>query len=128
MGIRLKALVELLGGQLAGNADTEVSGIAPLDVADATQISFLSNSKFKAQAAQSKAAALILAPADDELIGAGFPGARIVTSNPYAYFARAAQVFAAQRSIAPVIGIHPSAVVDPLASVAATASVVLMTS
>ncbi|HEY8024498.1 MAG TPA: UDP-3-O-(3-hydroxymyristoyl)glucosamine N-acyltransferase [Burkholderiaceae bacterium] len=123
MGIRLKALVELLGGHLSGDADTEVSGIAPLDVADATQISFLSNSKLRSQAAHTRAAALILAPADDALIGADFAGARIVTANPYAYFARTAQIFAAQRDLAPPPGIHASAVVDPAAFIAATASV-----
>jgi UDP-3-O-[3-hydroxymyristoyl] glucosamine N-acyltransferase len=123
MGIRLKALVELLGGQLTGNADIEISGIAPLDVADATQISFLSNSKLKTQAAQTRAAALILSPTDDPLVGAEFAGARIVTSNPYAYFARTAQVFAAQNNVAPPAGIHPSAIVDPLASVAGNASI-----
>lgn len=123
MGIRLKALVELLGGHLSGDGDTEVSGIAPLDVADATQISFLSNSKLRSQAAHTRAAALILAPADDALIGMDFAGARIVTPNPYAYFARTAQIFAAQRNVAPPPGIHASAVVDPAAFVAATASV-----
>ncbi len=123
MSIRLKALVELLGGHLSGDADIEVSGIAALDVADATQISFLSNSKLRAQAAQTRAAALILTPADNDLIGVEYGGARIVTPNPYAYFARTAQIFAAQRAIVPPIGIHATAVVDPLAVVASSASI-----
>ena len=59
MGTRLGELVERFGGQLAGDANLEVTGIAPLADAGASHISFLSNSKFRAQAAQSGAAALV---------------------------------------------------------------------
>ncbi|MFI4938839.1 MAG: UDP-3-O-(3-hydroxymyristoyl)glucosamine N-acyltransferase [Burkholderiales bacterium] len=123
MGTRLKELVERLGGQLTGDADTEVSGIASLDVAGATHITFLSNPKLRSQAAQTCAAALILSPGDDALIGCDYHGARIVTENPYVYFARAAQLFAAQQSIPAPEGIHPAAVVDPDATVAPSASI-----
>jgi UDP-3-O-[3-hydroxymyristoyl] glucosamine N-acyltransferase len=117
MGTRLGQLVERLGGQLVGDANLEVSGIAPLSEAGASQMSFLSNSKFRAQAAASGAAALIVAPADDDIVSASFKGARIITNNPYVYFARAAQFFAALVEIVPVPGI------DPSASVAADATV-----
>jgi UDP-3-O-[3-hydroxymyristoyl] glucosamine N-acyltransferase len=109
MGTRLGELVERLGGQLVGDPNLEVSGIAPLADAGISHISFLSNSKLRAQAAQSGAAALIVAPADDATLAATYPGARIVTNNPYAYFARAAQYFAAQGEVAPLPGIDPSA-------------------
>jgi UDP-3-O-[3-hydroxymyristoyl] glucosamine N-acyltransferase len=123
MSTRLKELVERLGGQLVGDADIEVAGIAPLDVAGATHITFLSNPKFRSQAAQSSAAALILSTGDDALLGADYRGARIITANPYAYFARVAQFFAAQQSIPPPPGIHPTAVVDPDARIAPGASI-----
>jgi len=123
MSIRLKALVEVLGGQLIGDGEIELAGIAPLDVADATQISFLSNPKLKSQALASKAAALIVSPKDLPEIGADYGGARVLTPNPYAYFARTAQIFAAQTSIAPPQGIHPSAVVDPAAKIDPSASI-----
>ena len=123
MGTRLNELVDRLGGQLVGDADIDISGIAPLDVATATQITFLSNPKLRSQAAQTNAAALILSPADDKLIGAGFAGARIVTDNPYAYFARVAQIFAAQRAIPATLGIHPTAVVDPSATIGSGVSI-----
>lgn len=123
MSIRLKALVEVLGGQLIGDGEIELAGIAPLDVADATQISFLSNPKLKSQALASKAAALIVSPKDHPEIGADYGGARVLTPNPYAYFARTAQIFAAQTSIAPPQGIHPSAVVDPAAKIDPSASI-----
>ncbi|HZV66711.1 MAG TPA: UDP-3-O-(3-hydroxymyristoyl)glucosamine N-acyltransferase [Telluria sp.] len=113
MGTRLGELVERLGGQLVGDANLEVSGIAPLADAGVSHISFLSNSKLRAQAAHSKAAALILSAADDAMLAASFGGARIVTPNPYAYFARAAQYFAAQGEIVAAPGIDPSASVAP---------------
>jgi UDP-3-O-[3-hydroxymyristoyl] glucosamine N-acyltransferase len=117
MGTRLGDLVERFGGQLVGDPNLTVSGIAPLDSADASHISFLSNSKLRALAAQSKAAALILAPMDDTTVAATFEGARIVTTNPYAYFARAAQYFAALEETPPEPGVHPSAAVHPSARI-----------
>jgi UDP-3-O-[3-hydroxymyristoyl] glucosamine N-acyltransferase len=123
MSNRLGKLVERLGGQLIGDAGTEVSGIAPLDRAGASDISFLTNPKLRAQAADTKAAALILSAADDAIIGASVRGARVISDNPYAWFARAAQLFAAQQSAPVVPGIHPSAFVHPGALVAATACI-----
>jgi UDP-3-O-[3-hydroxymyristoyl] glucosamine N-acyltransferase len=117
MGTRLGELVERFGGHLAGDPDIEVTGIAPLHDAGAQHISFLSNSKLRALAAQSGAAALILSPLDDPTVAVTYAGARIVTSNPYAYFARAAQYFAALEAIVPAPGIHPSAVVASSAEV-----------
>ena len=123
MSIRLKALVELLGGQLTGDGEIELTGIAPLDVADATQISFLSNPKLKNQAATTKAAALIVSPNDNPAVGAEYAGARVITPNPYAYFARTAQIFAVQYSVLSPSGIHASAVVDPSAVIDPSASI-----
>ncbi|MFL6659592.1 MAG: UDP-3-O-(3-hydroxymyristoyl)glucosamine N-acyltransferase [Massilia sp.] len=123
MGTRLGELVERLGGQLAGDPNLDITGIAPLSDAGASHISFLSNSKLRAQAAHSGAAALILAPADDEFVAATYGGARIVTKNPYAYFARAAQYFAALTAYVPQAGIDPSASVAASASVHASAHV-----
>ena len=123
MSTRLKELVESLGGQLIGDADTQVSGIAPLSDATASQITFLSNPKFRPQVAQTQAAAIILSAADDAVVGADFHGARIVAVNPYAYFAKAAQFFAARNAVPVVPGIHPAATVDPSAQVAASAHI-----
>jgi len=117
MGTRLGELVERFGGQLAGDPNLEVTGIAPLQDAGASHISFLSNSKLRALAAQSGAAALILSPLDDPTVAATYEGARIVTTNPYAYFARAAQYFAALDEIVPAPGVHPRASVDALARI-----------
>lgn len=123
MSNRLGKLVERLGGQLIGDADIEVVGIAPLDRANASQITFLSNPKLRTQAAQTHAAALILSPDDDDMVRADYKGARIVTDNPYAYFARVAQLFAEQNAAPVTPGIHPSACVDPSARIAESACI-----
>jgi UDP-3-O-[3-hydroxymyristoyl] glucosamine N-acyltransferase len=123
MSTRLRKLVERLGGRLIGDEDTEVSGIAPLDVADASHITFLSNPKLRAKAAHSKASAMILSAADDAVVSATFRGARIVVDNPYAYFARVAQLFVQQNATVVVPGIHPSASVHPDARIGAGACI-----
>lgn len=123
MGTRLGQLVERLGGQLMGDANLEVSGIAPLADASASHISFLSNSKLRAQALQSQAAALIVSAADQAFISAGFHGALIVTNNPYVYFARAAQYFEALTALVPQPGVHATAVVADDAQVASSAHI-----
>jgi UDP-3-O-[3-hydroxymyristoyl] glucosamine N-acyltransferase len=126
MGTRLTELVERFGGQLEGDPDLEVAAIAPLERAGASDISFLGNSKLRALAAQSRAAALILSPQDEEAVAASYGGARIVTRNPYAYFARAAQYLlssSAASADARPPGIHPSAVVHESARVDPTAHI-----
>ena len=123
MSYRLEQLVERLGGQLIGNPEVVVSGIAPLDAAAASHITFLSNPKLRALAAQTEATALILSPGDDAVVSTTYGGARIVTSNPYAYFARVAQLFAEQQAIPAPPGIHPTASVHPDAQIATDVSI-----
>ncbi|HBZ05827.1 MAG TPA: UDP-3-O-(3-hydroxymyristoyl)glucosamine N-acyltransferase, partial [Massilia sp.] len=122
-GIRLAELVERFGGQLEGDADIEVMAIAPLDRAGASDISFLSNSKLRTLAAQSHAAALVLSPADAPEVAATYEGARIVSPNPYAWYARAAQYFVSQREAPPAPGVHPTALVHATAQVDPTAHI-----
>lgn len=122
MSTRLGDLVERLGGRLIGNADQTVVGIAPLSDADSSHITFLSNPKLRTQAAQTKAACLILSEKDHEAI-TDFTGARIVTANPYAYFAHAAQFFASLGAPKRLTGIHPTAVVSATARIADSAAI-----
>jgi len=68
MSIRLGQLVERLGGRLKGDAQIEVVGIAPLDTATSSHMTFLSNPRLRSQAEQTQAAALILSEADDAAV------------------------------------------------------------
>lgn len=120
---RLGDLATQFGGELQGDPDILIAGIAPLEAAGSGQMSFLSNPKLRSKAAQSKAAALILKAADSEAMGQDYGGARLITANPYAYFARVAQHFHALHAPPVIPGIHSSAVVDPSARVAASATI-----
>ena len=122
MSIQIGELVARFGGQLKGNPDTRVSGFAPLELAEASHITFLTNPRLRKQANESHAAALILTPADDERV-ADFAGARILTGNPYAYFAYAAQFFQSLHVEPPVPGIHVSAVIASSAKIALSSSI-----
>lgn len=121
--IRLGELVDRFGGQLIGNPDIQVVGIAPLSDASDRHITFLSNSKFRSQAEKTQAIALILSEQDHQQLANSYQGARIITANPYVYFAKAAQYFFDINSIAATQGVHPSAWVSPQAEVAASASI-----
>jgi UDP-3-O-[3-hydroxymyristoyl] glucosamine N-acyltransferase len=121
MSIRLGELIDRLGGRLVGVVDVDIHGIAPLDSADASHITFLSNPRLRAQAAATKAAAVILTEADDAVVSGHYKGARIIVSNPYVYFAKAAQLFAERSAIPVQPGIHPTAVVAPSAKIADSA-------
>jgi len=118
---RLSEIAERLGGRILGRAETCVSQVATLETAKPEQISFLTNSKYRAQLESTKAGAVILGEADAE--ATGLP--RIVSDNPYAYFARVSALLNPLPQAKP--GIHPGAVVsagakiDPTASIAATA-------
>jgi UDP-3-O-[3-hydroxymyristoyl] glucosamine N-acyltransferase len=123
MATPLADLVARLGGQLLGDGQLAISGVAPLDVADASQITFLNNAKLRTQAAGSLAAAMIVTETDSAWLEGRYLGARVVTRNPYAWYARVAQFFAAQQAIKPPLGIDSSARVDASASIAASASI-----
>lgn len=115
MVLRLAEIVARLGGEIAGDGNVQVSGIATLDSAGPGQLSFFSNPKYRGRLSSTRAAAVILAP---EAAG-DCPTAAIVTPQPYLYFARVAQWLYPR--LRPSVGCHPSAVVE--GRVASTASI-----
>ena len=115
MGLSLAYLVERLGGELHADSDFVIDGLAPLEVATSTQLSFLSNSKYQSQLAHSKAGCVIVAPLLREQ--AMLRGACIVAEQPYLYFARVTQLWKKNMVQTGQARLHPSAVIDPQASV-----------
>jgi UDP-3-O-[3-hydroxymyristoyl] glucosamine N-acyltransferase len=116
VALRLGSIVAALGGDLHGDAQLEIRGLAPLESAQADQLSFLSKPRYRQQLASSSAGCVIVAP--DMREAALARGACIVADDPYLYFARLTQLW--KREHAPAAGpaIHPSAVVDPDAEIA----------
>ncbi len=121
MQVRLDALAARLGGELVGDGAATVSRIGPLEGADVQTISFLANPRYQPQLAASTAGCVIVAPALREVAAAR--GAAIVCDDPYLAFARLTQWWAAQQRQAPAAGVHPTALVEDGAFIAATASV-----
>ncbi len=118
---RLGELAALLGGELIGDANAQVSRISGLEAADTQSISFLAQARYQAQLATTAAGCVIVAPALRDQAAAR--GATIVCPDPYLAFARLTQWWAAQSRSAPVPGVHASAVVEPGAVVPASASI-----
>lgn len=111
--VTLGELVAALGGELHGDAATLISRVEPLETATSGGIAFLSNPKYRSQLVSSQASCVIVSEAvKDEALARG---AAIVTGDPYLYFARLTQWWAARVRPRPAAGIHPSAVVDPAA-------------
>ena len=119
--VRLAQIVAALGGELCGPADLAITRLAPLESADAGSLGFLAHPRYAAQLASTAAACIIVAPTMREAALAR--GAAIVTADPYLYFARLTQWWAAQRRRPAAVGVHPTAVVEPGAQIHATASV-----
>jgi len=119
--VRLHELTARLGGELLGDPDLVVERIGPLEGATARTIGFLANPRYQAELARTQAGCVIVSPAMREAAAAR--GAAIVTDDPYLYFARLTQWWAARTRPAFVPGIHASAVVEAGARVDAGACV-----
>jgi len=119
--VQLSDIVAQLGGELLGDPALAIARIGPLQGADSSTLSFLSNPRYQPQLAESKAACVIVAPALRDAALAR--GAAIVTPDPYLYFARLTQWWAQRvRKPAPA-GVHPAAVVEEGATVDPSASI-----
>ena len=102
----LGQIASRLGGRVAGDPETLIRQVGSLEQAGAGQITFFNSKKHQAKLGETRAAAVILAPANEQLTR--LP--RIVADNPYAYFARVSQIF--NSAVTQAQGIHPSAVVS----------------
>lgn len=94
---------------LDGDPATVVRGVSTLAAASNAEVGFLANPAYRHQLAATRAAAVVLRPADRD----GAPGAVLVSRNPYADFARIASLF--EPSVPRQQGVHPSAAIDPTA-------------
>jgi UDP-3-O-[3-hydroxymyristoyl] glucosamine N-acyltransferase len=121
MALTLEEITQRFGGDIVGDATAQVSALAPLDQAHAHQLAFLANPKYLSQVETTRAGAVLIAPADLEKLASREGRNFIVTPNPYAYFARVAQLFIDLAAPPVPQGVHPSAVVDPAAQVAKSA-------
>lgn len=104
--MKLAELAKRLGSKLEGPGEIEITGVATLDDASPSELSFLSNRKYRAKLRTTRAAAIIVGP---EISDPGRPALR--SDNPYLTFAKALEIFAPPER--PPAGIHPTAVIAP---------------
>jgi UDP-3-O-[3-hydroxymyristoyl] glucosamine N-acyltransferase len=119
----LAELAEKVGGEVHGDGALPLDGVAPLEEAGPSQVSFFSNRKYRKQFEATRAGAVIVEPDED------VPAGRTVlkVENAYLAFAKISTAFHPPREpmpeVSPVAAIHPSARVDPSAQVMPLASV-----
>ena len=117
MGTTLGELAVRFGLELAGDPALEVTRVATLQAAGPRCLTFLANPRYRRHLAATRATAVVLDPRS----AADCPAAALLSPNPYAAFARIAQLLHPEPAAPP--GIHASAVVDPGAQVAGNATV-----
>jgi UDP-3-O-[3-hydroxymyristoyl] glucosamine N-acyltransferase len=115
--LTLAQIATQLGGRVAGDSTVLIRQVGSLESAGPGQISFLASAKHRAKLSGTRASALILDAASEALTE--LP--RIVCDNPYAYFARASQLF--NPLTVQAQGIHPSASVAPDATLGKRVSI-----
>ncbi len=108
--MKLRQIAEILGCQLLGDPEIEITGLAGMEHAGPTELTFLANPKYAHKVKHSRAGAILVSePVRDH------PIASLVSANPYLDFARALELFYQPP--------HPAPGIDPRAHVAASARV-----
>ncbi|MEJ2009563.1 MAG: UDP-3-O-(3-hydroxymyristoyl)glucosamine N-acyltransferase [Acidobacteriota bacterium] len=102
--MKLGDIATKLGCTLEGPGGLEITGVAGIEEAGPSELTFLSNPKYRRKLKTARAAAIILSPQDPD---PGRPALR--SDNPYLDFARALELF--YRPPRPVPGIHPTAII-----------------
>jgi UDP-3-O-[3-hydroxymyristoyl] glucosamine N-acyltransferase len=115
MSVSLGELAVRFGCELRGDPATSIERVATLANADARSLAFLANPRYRAQLAETRAAAVVTTAAD----APGCRAALLLCENPYATYAPP-----------PLVpGVHPTAVVaasariDPSAEVGAYSTI-----
>lgn len=129
MIFRLAELAERVGGEVAGDGELRLEGVAALEDATPAQISFLSNRRYRRAFEASRAGAVVVEPG--EQVPAGRTVLRV--ANAYLAFAKITTLFHPPREPVPQVApgavvhpsarVHPSAEVGPLVSIGAGAEV-----
>lgn len=110
---RLSELAAVVGGSVNGDGEALIHGVAPIQSAQAGQLCFLDNPKYRQYLDTTQASAVVLAPDFVERC----PTSSIVINNPYLAYAKIAECYHVRDRVP--VGCHASAVIDPSATLAA---------
>jgi len=114
--MRLRDIAARLGCELSGDGDIEITGVAGMEHAGPSELTFLANPKYTHKVKYTRAGAILVSePLRDS------PMAYLISRNPYLDFARALELFYQPPRPAP--GIHPLAFVAETATIGEGASI-----
>lgn len=114
--MKLGEIARALDATLEGDPELEIDDLQPLDEAGPRALSFVSNQRYVAQLASTRAGALILGP------GVDGPGCAVLrVRDAYAGFAQALGLF--DRPALPALGVAPAAHLAPTAQIGADARI-----
>jgi UDP-3-O-[3-hydroxymyristoyl] glucosamine N-acyltransferase len=108
--MNLGELAKKLGCKLEGDASLDITGVAGIEEAQAGELTFLVNRKYRPFLETTRASAILVAPDAGPMRIAA-----LRSSNPYLDFARAIELFHPEPAYPP--GIHPTAVIAESAEI-----------
>lgn len=114
--MKLGEIAEKLGCRLEGDPGIEITGVAGMEKAGPSEITFLANPKYAHKLKKTQAGAVLIS----ELVP-GLDAASLISPNPYHDFARTLALFYQPPRPAP--GIHPTAVIAASARIGGGASI-----
>ena len=117
MTLTLAELAQATAGQVHGDDKCPIRRVAALEQAQAGDIAFLANARYRRFLPTTRASAVILG-ADDVT---ECPVHALVVRDPYVAYARIAALLNPEPEVVP--GVHPSAVIDASADIANSASI-----
>ena len=114
--MKLRDLAAALGCELNDAGDVEITGVAGMERAGPSELTFLANPKYAHKVKHSRAGAILVSKPIEAL-----EIAQLLSANPYVDFARALELF--YRPPRPASGIHPLASIAPSARIGENASI-----
>ncbi len=114
--MRCAELARVLEAELRGDPGREITGVAGIEEAGPTEVTFVANPRYAALAKTTQAGAILVTPEFPEV-----PATTLRLKNPYLAFARVVDLFY-QPPAAPD-GIHATAVIHPTAKIGARARI-----
>ncbi|HOK47539.1 MAG TPA: LpxD N-terminal domain-containing protein, partial [Bryobacteraceae bacterium] len=86
--MKVREIAAALGCEVVGNGELEITGLAPMEQAGPSELTFLANPKYAHKVKHTKAGAILAAEPVKDL-----PITSLVSKNPYLDFARALEMF-----------------------------------
>ena len=117
MKISLGDLARLTASDLSGDSDLIIEGVNTLDDAGKTDISFVSNPKYKKNLSTTQASAVVLSPD----LADGYSGNTLINADPYLTFAKIVHAFHAEKITTGQI--HSSAIISDSARIGQNVSI-----